>query len=239
MTINFAHRGSLTEAPENTIPAFQKAIDHGAKAIELDVQLTKDNKLIICHDHKLSRFNPNVSGLIKDFTLEEIKQIDVGTSFSDAFTGTTLATLDEVLELCPKDLLLNIEIKNIPVIYDGIEYLLLQCLSDHQRMEHVIISSFDHVALQKVQEITPSMPLGMLFYYRILNAWDYAKNSGLHITSIHPNNVYTDRDFVENCKASGYQVYPYTVNTLERYEELLNYGVDGVFSNVPEIFTSV
>lgn len=236
MAINFAHRGSLTEAPENTIPAFQKALEHGAKAFELDVQLTKDDELVICHDHKMSRFNEKFPGLIKDFTLEEIKQIDVGTSFSNAFTGTTLATLDEVLERCPKDILLNIEVKNIPVIYDGIEYLLLDRLSDHQRMEHVIISSFDHVALQKVQEITPSMPLGMLFYYRILNAWNYAKNSGLNITSIHPNNVYTDEEFIANCHAAGYQVYPYTVNTMERYEELLDYGVDGVFSNNPEIF---
>lgn len=236
MVINFAHRGSLTEAPENTIPAFQKAIDHGAKAIELDVQLTKDNQLIVCHDHKLSRFNKAEKGLIKDYTLAEIKQIDVGSSFSEAFAGTTLATLDEVLDICPKELLLNIEIKNIPVIYDGIEYILLKCLSDHERFEQIIISSFDHIALQKVQEITPSMPLGMLFYYRAVNPWNYAKNSGLNITSIHPNNVYTDRAFIENCKASGYQVYPYTVNDAQRYAELVEYGVDGVFSNNPEIF---
>lgn len=236
MVLNFAHRGSLTEAPENTLPAFQKAIDHGARGIELDVQLTKDWKLVVCHDHKLTRFNNDAKKRIIDMTLTEIKEIDVSGSFDTDYKGTTLATLEEVLEICPDDMLLNIEIKNIPVIYDGIEDLLIQSLSEHNRLHDVIISSFDHMALKKVQKIAPSLPIGMLFYYRILEPWKYAEQSGLEVTSIHPNQVYTDREFVEQCKASGYQVYPFTVNNVEHYEELAEFGVDGVFSNNPEIF---
>ncbi|MEN1967758.1 glycerophosphodiester phosphodiesterase family protein [Lentibacillus sp. N15] len=236
MALNFAHRGSLTEAPENTLPAFQKAMGHGAQALELDVQLTKDQQLIICHDHKLSRFNKEAVGLIKDFTLAEIKNIDVGSAFSEEYQGTTLITLDELLEICPSDLLLNIEIKNIPVIYPGIERLLLNCLQRHNRLDNVIISSFDHVALANVQQLAPDMPLGMLFYYRILRAWEYVKASGLRIQSIHPNQVYVDQTFVQECKRLGYKVYPYTVNAVERYKELLSFGVDGVFSNEPGIF---
>ncbi|MFD1037158.1 glycerophosphodiester phosphodiesterase [Virgibacillus byunsanensis] len=236
MVLNFAHRGSLTEAPENTIPAFKKALGHGARALELDVQLTKDNYLVVCHDHRLSRFNKNVDGLIRDFTLDEIKQIEVGSSFSDKFMGVTLPTLEEVLEICPSEVLLNIEIKNIPVIYDGIEKILINRLEYHNRLDHIIISSFDHIALKKVQEIAPDMELGMLFYYRIINTWEYARDSGLRISSIHPNNVYTNKAFVENCKALGYKVFPYTVNNNERYEELIGYGVDGVFSNNPTLF---
>lgn len=237
MVLNFAHRGSLTEAPENTIPAFQKAITHGAKALELDVQLTKDNHLIVCHDHKLTRFNPNADRLIKDYTLEEIKQIDVGLSFGQEYEGVALPTLEEVLEICPTDLIINVEIKNIPVLYDGIEEILLNCLWDNNRFHNVLISSFDHVALKKVQELTTKIPLGMLFHYRLLNTWEYVKQSGLDISSINPNHVYVDKDFVENCKKFGYKVYPYTVNSWERYEELIDFGVDGVFSNNPEIFT--
>lgn len=237
MTLNFAHRGSLTEAPENTLPAFQKAISNGTKAIELDVQLSKDNQLVVCHDHKFSRFNKEADGLIKDYTLEEIKQIDVGSAFSEDYKGVTLSTLEEVLNICPKDLYLNIEIKNIPVIYDGIEEILLDTLTKHNRLDNLIISSFDHVALKKVQDINPNIELGMLFYYRILNAWDYARNSGLNIKSIHPNQVYVDQTFVQECNRLGYKVFPFTVNTMDRYEELIEYGVDGVFSNKPEIFS--
>ncbi|WP_164667642.1 glycerophosphodiester phosphodiesterase [Virgibacillus doumboii] len=236
MVQNFAHRGSMTEAPENTFPSFQKAIEHGATALELDVQLSKDNELIVCHDHKFSRFNKDVDGLINDYTLKEIKQIDVGSAFSEEFIGITPSTLEEVLDISPEGLLLNIEIKNIPVIYDGIEKILLDTLEKHNRLENLIISSFDHVALENVQELNPEIPLGMLFYYRILNAWDYAKNCGLNISSIHPNQVYTDQKFVAECKKLGYEVYPYTVNSMKRYEELVAYGVDGVFSNEPGIF---
>ncbi|KNE21603.1 glycerophosphodiester phosphodiesterase [Virgibacillus pantothenticus] len=237
MTLNFAHRGSLTEAPENTLPAFQKAIAHGAKAIEFDIQLTKDNYLVVCHDHKLTRFNPWTNKRITDLTLSELKQIDIGSSFNENYTGITVPTLDEVLELCPKNILLNIEIKNIPVIYKGIEEQLIHCLSKYNRFENILISSFDHVALKNVQEIAPTLPLGMLFYYRILNPWDYATKSGLNIASIHPNNVYTDRQLIEHCHNKGYQVYPFTVNKKERFNELVAYGVDGVFSNNPEIFS--
>lgn len=236
MVLNFAHRGSLTEAPENTIPAFQKAINHGTRALELDVQLTKDNQLIVCHDHKLTRFSPNSKKLIKDYTLREIKEIDVGVFFSEEYEGIALPTLDEVLNICPDDLILNIEIKNIPVLYDGIEEILLNCLWNKNRFHNIIISSFDHVALKNIQQLTTKIPLGMLFHYRLLNTWEYVKNSGLDISSIHPNQVYVDKIFVENCKSLGYKVYPYTVNSLERYEELVEFGVDGVFSNSPEIF---
>lgn len=236
MVLNFAHRGSLTEAPENTLPAFQKAIEHGAEAIELDVQLTRDRQLVVCHDHKLTRFNESASKRIIDMSLEEIKGIDVSSSFEAEFKGTTLATLEEVLEICPDDLLLNIEIKNIPVIYDGIEEKVMHSLKEHNRLHNVIISSFDHMALKKIQDIAPFLPIGMLFYYRILEPWKYARNSGIKVTSIHPNQVYTDREFVDQCKAFGYKVFPYTVNDVEHYEELVDFGVDGVFSNNPGVF---
>lgn len=236
MTLNFAHRGSLTEAPENTLSAMKKAIDHGTKAIELDVQLTSDGHLVIIHDHKLRRFNKKVTGLVKDFSLHEIKQIDVGSSFSPKFKGETLATLDEVLELCPKDILLNIEIKNIPVIYEGIEQKVIDCLQEHDRMDHIMISSFDHVALYNVQQLKPDIPLGMLFYYRILRPWEYVKNSGLDIYSVHPNVVYTDKEMIDACHQLGYKVYPYTVSDEKRFKQLVNDGVDGVFSNNPKIF---
>lgn len=236
MTINFAHRGSMTEAPENTLPSFQKALEHGAQAIELDVQLTKDNQLIVSHDHHFRRYNNEIAGNINEYTLDEIKKIDVGSGFSEEYAGTAPPIIEEVLDICPSNILLNVEIKNIPIIYEGIEKVLLDTLSLHGRLDNLMISSFDHVALKKVQELNSNIPLGMLFYYRILNAWDYAKNSGLNISSIHPNQVYTNQRFVEECKKLGYKVYPYTVSDQKRYEELLNFGVDGVFSNSPEIF---
>lgn len=235
MILNFAHRGSLTEAPENTLPAIQKALDHGAKAIEIDVQLTKDHQLIVIHDQSLERFN-SVLGLVKDYTLEELKKIDIGSTFSKDFAGVTLATLDEIMQIVPSNILINIEIKNMPIIYDNIEQLILECLKRYDRLDTVIISSFDHKVLEKFQKLAPDCLIGLLFYYRTLKPWNYAKNCGLNVYSIHPNVAHTDEELIKECQNVGYKVYPYTVNMVEKYEELVDWGVDGVFSNNPQIF---
>lgn len=239
MVLNFAHRGSLTEAPENTPAAIQKALTHNTLAIEIDVQLTKDQQLVVIHDQKLLRFNKNFPGYVKDYTLKEIKQIDVGSAFSEQFKGVPLATLDEILEIIPNDLMLNIEIKNIPVIYEGIESILLDCLRNHQREDKVLISSFDHQALKNFQGLTSNIPIGLLFYYRLLNPWEYIQHCGLDIYSVHPMQNWTDKKFIEECQKLGYKVFPYTVNNQTRYEQLLEMGVDGVFSNNPDIFKQV
>lgn len=237
--MNFAHRGSLTEAPENTLSAMKKALQHKPKAIELDVQLTKDGHLVVVHDQQLTRFNKNFPGNVKDYTLDEIQRIDVGSSFSEEFAGETLATFEELLEIFPKDLLINIEIKNIPIIYEGIEEKVIQALKKYDRMENIVISSFDHGALLKVQQLAPEIPLGMLLYYRILKPWEYAKNSNLNLVSVHPHFSYTDREFVEEFHKLGLKVYPYTVNKMDTYNRLLDIGVDGVFSNNPNIFSTI
>lgn len=234
--MNFAHRGSLTEAPENTVSAMKKALEHGAKGIELDVQLTKDQELVIIHDHKFNRISPGVPGKVNDYTLEEIQRIDVGSVFSKDFTGERLATLDDVLDVVPREVILNIEIKNIPLIHEGIEAILLDCLKNRNREDNVWISSFDHLALKNVQEQASHYPIGLLFYYRMLRPWDYAKQSGLEVNSIHPNEVYVDEEFVTACHAAGYKVYPYTISKKHDYDKMIAAGVDGVFSNNPDIF---
>lgn len=239
MILNFAHRGSLTEAPENTISAIKKALEHHAKAIELDVQLTKDGELVVVHDQMLGRYNSEQPGFIKDYTLAEIKQIDVGSSFSEKFAGERIATLSEILAICPDDLLINIEIKNIPIIYDGIEEKLIDELIQHDRLHNIIISSFDHAALEKVQRIAPEVPLGMLLYYRILKPWDYAKHSGLKLASVHPHLSYTNKELIQEFHKLGLKVYPYTVSDKKIYDQLVDLGVDGVFSNNPKIFAGV
>ncbi|MFA1819949.1 glycerophosphodiester phosphodiesterase [Virgibacillus oceani] len=239
MALNFAHRGSLTEAPENSLPAIKKALSYNVQGIELDVQLTRDHQLVVIHDQKLARFNKKFPGYIKDYTLREIKQIDVGSSFSKEFKDVSLATLDEILEILPKHIVLNVEIKNIPVMYDGIERILLDCLKNHKFEDNVIISSFDHEALRNFQALTQRIPIGLLFYYRILKPWKYAKHCGLDIYSLHPMQNWTDEELIKECHSLGYKVFPYTVNEKKRYKELLHIGVDGVFSNSPEIFKGV
>lgn len=237
MVLNFAHRGSLTEAPENTVSAMKKAIAHGAQGIELDVQLTKDDQLILIHDHHVRRFNKAVKGNVRDYTLAELKQINIGSSFSEKFAHERLATLEEVLEIIPKEIQLNIEIKNAPIMYENIEAILLACLRHRERTENTIISSFDHQTLVRIQQEEPNIMIGLLLKQQIIKPWQYAQNSGLNVYSIHPNKIHVNQEFIVSCHDAGYKVFPYTVNEIATYEQLASWGIDGVFSNNPAIFS--
>ena len=104
----YAHRGASKYAPENTMPAFQLALDMNADGIETDVQLTKDGVPILIHDEKLKRTTTG-SGYVKDYTLEELQQLDAGSWFDATFTGTKLITLEQLLQwIKPTYLLLNL-----------------------------------------------------------------------------------------------------------------------------------
>src|SRR5699024_5328264 len=141
------------------------------------------------HDHKFNRISPGVPGKVNDYTLEEIQRIDVGSVFSKRFTGERLATLDEVLDVVPREVILNIEINNIPLIHEGIESILLDCLNNRNREDYGVISSFDGSALKNVPAQPLDYPIALLFSQRMLRPWDYANQSGLEVHSIHPNEV--------------------------------------------------
>src|SRR5699024_613056 len=156
--------------------------------------------------------NENIPGKINEYTLAEIKKIDVGSSFSYEFAGESLATLDEILELVPRDVLLNIEIKNIPLLHEGIEEILLKCVDTPDRRDNMNVSSADHNAPETFHELSPDLPIGLLFYYRFIRPWDYAKMTGLDIYSLHPNGVYMTEELIESIHDAGYKVFPYTIN---------------------------
>ena len=98
MTKILAHRGANKHAPQNTIPAFLKAIELGADGVENDVHLTKDGELVICHNYTIDETSDG-KGNISDYTLEELKKFDFGSYFSPDFAGTKIPTLHEFLEI--------------------------------------------------------------------------------------------------------------------------------------------
>jgi len=100
----------------------------------------------------------------------------------------------------------------------------------------LIISSFDHEALRNVQAINANIPLGILFYYRMLEPWKYVASSGLQIASVHPLYTTISEEFIERFHEMDIKIYPFTVNKEKHYDKLIAKGVDGVFSNNPNIF---
>jgi glycerophosphoryl diester phosphodiesterase len=126
-----AHRGAMTTHPENTLPAFQEAIRVGAQMIEFDVQFSKDSALVIMHDATVDR-TTNGSGKVAEMTLADIRELDAGSWKGEAFAGTRVPLLEEVLEIMPRNLWLNIHIKGGREVGRQVAALILTTERKHQ-----------------------------------------------------------------------------------------------------------
>lgn len=228
----FAHRGFSSIAPENTLPAFQEAIQVGADGIELDVHMTQDGELVVIHDEIVDRTS-NGTGWVKNLTLSHLKQLDLGSWFSPRFMGETLPTLSETFEqLMDSSLEINIELKNNIVQYPGIEERLVKEIEDFGLSDRVIISSFNHYSLRHLHLYRPKMQLGALYELGLFEPWVYAKHLG--VQAIHPFYLAAPEMIIEGCHAHGIQVRPYTVDDPAVMARLLNANVDAIITNVPD-----
>lgn len=231
----FAHRGASGYAPENTMAAFQLALDMHSDGIELDLHQTKDGHIVICHDEELQR-TTNGTGFINEHTLEELRALDAGRWYDERFTGERLPTLDEFMSLVAgTKIIINFEIKNIPYYYEGIEKKLLDAVAGRHMLDQVIISSFDHYALCKIAELNPEVKIGLLFSTRIVDPCRYAEQLPFSAYSMHPDFTFVDEQYIRRCHQSGYKVYPYTVNSPQWYKEMQAAGLDGVITNYPDL----
>ncbi|MBB6218990.1 glycerophosphoryl diester phosphodiesterase [Anaerosolibacter carboniphilus] len=228
----FAHRGASGYAPENTMAAFQKALEMGADGIELDVHLSKDGRLIVCHDETLQR-TTNGMGWIKDMTLEEIRQYDGGSWFSEEYQREKVPVLEEVLDLIQSTkTLLNVEIKNGIVIYPGIERKVINLIRRYALEERTIISSFYHYSLVESKRIDPFIKTGALYVAGWLEPWEYARK--IQADALHPIYHNIDLAFVEGCRSYGIDINTYTVNEEADMARLAGMGVAGIITNHPD-----
>ena len=169
----WAHRGASGYAPENTLDAFQKAVEMGADGIELDVQMTKDSELVVIHDETIDRVS-NGKGWVKDYTYEELKKINFNKTHLE-YTKEEIPTLEQVYRLIkPTNLTINVEIKTGIVFYPGIEERVLELTERLGMKERVIYSSFNHYTIRKIKELDPQAKTGMLYEDGIIDAVDYA-----------------------------------------------------------------
>lgn len=228
-----AHRGASKLAPENTMEAFNKALRLGAGGIELDVHLSSDGHLMVTHDEQLERTS-NGRGLLKTKTFAELRELDFGSWFSPEFKGAKIPELSEVLELISGwDGLLNIEIKNGPVFYPGIEQAVSDTLTKYDRVRHTIVSSFNHYSLVEIRRINPALMTAPLYVAGLFEPWEYAKRLGA--CAIHPLFYNIVPEVMKGCKLNGIMVNPYTVDQPEYIKAMVEAGVDGIITNVPDV----
>lgn len=228
----FAHRGSSKEAPENTLKAFEIAIEEGVDGIELDVQLTKDGEIVVIHDETIDRVS-NGNGYVKDYTLEELRQFSFHNHMKQ-FEGIKIPTLEEVLELMrPTDLKINIELKTSIIWYPDIEKKVVNLVKEKGMMKQIIYSSFNHYSIKKILELDPLADTAFLMSDVILDAPRYAINAG--VKGIHPAVCQMDMDGVlKQYIESPCEIRVWTVDHVEMIKKMIQNGVEAIITNYPQ-----
>jgi glycerophosphoryl diester phosphodiesterase len=229
----YGHRGAKAYAPMNTLPAFTLAADQGAHGIELDVHRSKDGHPVIVHDFTVDATS-NGSGRVTEMTLAELKALDAGAWFGEAFAGTPIATLDEVFEAVGARLLINVEIKSESVETDGVEEVVAACIARHNMAHRVIVSSFNPLTLQRFRAVMPDVPIAYLDWQGS-TAEMRAAAAEARYEAYHPEHRMIDAAMVEAERAAGRFINTWTVNDGARAAELVALGVRGIITDNPDV----
>ena len=221
-----AHRGASTEAPENTMAAFQKAIDDMADYIELDVQLTNNGEVIVMHDSNAYR-TTGVDANIVNMTYKEVKTLDAGSWFSDEYVGENVPSLKEVLELTQGKIKLNIELKPADN-GTALAKNTVRLIEKYNMVNDCVITSFSESALKAVKTYNQEIKVG----YILSAAYgDFYDMKDIDFFSV--NAAFLSKRTIDAIHNSGKRVYAWTVNNKEAIKNLTNKGVDGIITDNP------
>jgi glycerophosphoryl diester phosphodiesterase len=235
-----AHRGASAYAPENTMAAFELAIDLGADAIELDLRQTKDSVLVFLHDADVDR-TTNGTGNVKDFTFSELQKLDVDSWFDKEFSDEKIPSLQEVVDLLVDSTLIIIELKEGNETYPGIEENVVSLIKENGIEAQTILKSFDPNVLERLRKIDPTIPL--LYVYAVRIPWlgmiidrgvTFDSVYDLDVEYLQPHRFFLSKSFVEDAHAKGYKIISWGVNSTEAISESLDFGVDGIETDYPD-----
>ncbi|MCY8031133.1 glycerophosphodiester phosphodiesterase [Bacillus inaquosorum] len=233
MTKIFAHRGASGQFPENTMLAFEKGIEAGADGIELDVQLTKDGRIVVIHDERLDR-TTSLKGFVKDTAYDVIKTANAAANHNQMDNDIKVPLLEDVLSWAEKkNFLINIELKNSVIRYEGMEEKVLKAVKRFNIEERIILSTFNHESLALCARLAPHIERAAL-------TSDVLYQADRYITSIpasgyHPklNSPATADKVLKKMRNSSIKVRQYTVNRPEDMKRLFEAGADGIFTDFP------
>jgi len=234
--ILFAHRGDSAHAPENTLPAFQQALQKGADGVELDAKLTADGHVIVIHDATVDRTTDG-KGKVASFTLEAMRKLDAGKRFNEKFAGTKVPLLEEVFEIVGKDKMINIELTNYySTSHDGLVLKICELIKRHNNQGQILFSSFFASNLKIAAQALPEIPRGLLAMKGVLGLW--ARSFGFMFgdyQALHPYITSTSREQIQRAHRLNRRVHVWTVNTPEQILQLKDWGVDGIITDDPQM----
>lgn len=236
----FAHRGFSGKYPENSPLAFQKVFEEtDCDGIESDVHITKDGQLVIFHDASVERTTSG-TGFIKDKTMEEMLQLDIGAWKSPEFAGQHVWTLGQLLDFCKETkLLLNMELKNYEVFYEGLEKMVIDEICARQMQDQVFLSSFNHISMKACKEINTEIKTGLLYDKPLLDIEKYIEHS--NADNMHPRYMLLQYqpELVDLYHSHGMDVNTWTVNDEDNIKDMINRGVDLIISNEADLLCKI
>lgn len=231
-----AHRGASGYAPENTIAAFDRAVKMKSDYIEVDVQRTKDGKLVIIHDTTVDRTTDG-TGKVGSLTFEEIRSLDAGSWMLENFKGEKVPTFEEVLKRYKGKIGILIELKS-PELYPGIEEEVANLLKayhlDKPRNEKVIVQSFNFDSMKKADQLLPRMPIGVLIN-RASDTTDTAiEQFADYAEYFNPSYGLVTEELVTKVHEAGMKVQSWTARSRDTVQFLLDMKVDGIITDYPD-----
>lgn len=218
----FAHRGASGDFPENTKSAILEALKVDVDGIEVDIQSSLDDYMVI-HDSWLDRTTSG-KGRVSNFTAHELSKLDAGN-------GEKIPTLQQLFDWNNNKALLNIELKHTFALERFVAQLEQNIEAKKISKANILVSSFDHHQLQWLKNKLPWLKIGALTSSIPINYAKFA--SDLNAYSVHADKTFINKAFADDAKKRGLKIYAYTVDREEDIALMLEYGIDGIFTNYP------
>ena len=263
--LNIAHRGARSLAPENTLSAARKALHVGANLWELDVMMTADGEPVVIHDKVMNRtsnakrvFPSRRPWRVHEFSLEEIRFLDFGSWFEEvdpfgqiaagvvpkedlkSFQGERAPSLREALQFTlAHSWYVNIEVKDLRGTrgHDEVVGRVVDVIASLQMEDRVLISSFNHGYLEQVKALNPLIPTGVLVNRRHLNPVGLIRN--LRADAYHPRISSLKAADIPLMRERGIPILVWVVNDEVRMRDLINKGVNGIFTDFPQLLVPI
>lgn len=233
---NVAHRGATGYAPENTMAGFDLAVKMKADYIEIDLQRSKDGKLVVIHDTTVDRTTDG-TGKVGDLTFEQLRSLDAGSWKAEQFAGEQIPTFEEILDRYHGKIGILIELK-APELYPGIEEQVAAALKERNlhkpQNEKIILQSFNFESMKKMDKLLPKVPIGVLTSNRSHTTAEALQEFSTYADWFNPSYGIVTEELVNHVHALDMQIGSWTVRSQEAADFLFDMGVDAIITDYPD-----
>lgn len=230
----FGHRGFSGLYPENTMLAFQKAVEAGADGVEMDIHLSSDGKIVVIHDESLLR-TTGVDKLVEDTSFKELISLRASKTKDDKFDATIPSFEEFCAFIKETGILANVEIKTGITWYRDIEKKAVDMIKSFGIEEKIIFSSFNWLSVVRCKELLPACPCGLLYESPVNTRHLAYQAKDLGLQFLHPDFRLLTEEVVKECDDAGIGLNVWTINKEEQMQKLIEWDAMGTISNYPDM----